>query len=163
MNGLDYTDERSSEVGKKALSPIMWTFLAAIAFVIAAILYVVGKKLGLRLAFDADDMGVYFKSARWVIEGGRLYREVPSEYPLLANITFAVLRYLGLDSQLDPVECPDKGSGGKEVSGEFVVTGGDASPVFDAAEVVLDFVASSIEALGAISFLDGIAAARDDR
>ena len=67
------------------------------------------------------------------------------------------------NSQLDPVECPDKGSGGKEVSGEFVVTGGDASPVFDAAEVVLDFVASSIEALGAISFLDGIAAARDDR
>src|SRR5262249_48951362 len=34
-------------------------------------------------------------SARWIIEGGYLYREVPSEYPLFANITFATLRYLG--------------------------------------------------------------------
>ena len=46
------------------------------------------------LAFDPFDMLEYFKSARWVVEGGRLYREVPSDYPLLANIIFATVRYL---------------------------------------------------------------------
>jgi hypothetical protein len=45
--------------------------------------------------FTATDMDGYFKSASWIIEGGRLYREVPSEYPLLANIIFAIARYLG--------------------------------------------------------------------
>ena len=44
----------------------------------------------------------------------------------------------GLDSQFDPVECADEGGGGKEVSGEFVVAGGDALPILDATEVVLD-------------------------
>jgi hypothetical protein len=67
------------------------------------ILYVLGRELSAyRPVFDAwdtiftaGDMRVYFKSASWIIEGGRLYREVPSEYPLLANIIFAIARYLG--------------------------------------------------------------------
>jgi hypothetical protein len=42
---------------------------------------------------------------------------------------------------------------GKEVSGEFVVARGDAPPVFDAAEVIFDFVASSIKAFETIAFL----------
>ena len=67
------------------------------------------------------------------------------------------------NSQLDPIECTNEGRGGKEVSGEFVVTRGDASPIFDAAEVVFDFVSSSVKALGTIGFLGGVAAARDDR
>ena len=56
------------------------------------IAYLAGRP---RLAFDSNDMRVYFDSARWVIEGGRLYREVESEYPLFANIIFATVRYLG--------------------------------------------------------------------
>ena len=72
-------------------------------------------------------------------------------------------RIRGLDSQLDPIECADEGCGGNEISGEFVVAGGDAPPILDAAKVVFDFVAPSVEAFGAISFLVSIAAARDDR
>jgi hypothetical protein len=39
----------------------------------------------------------------------------------------------------------------------------DAPPVFDAAEVVFDFVSSPIEALGTTGFLNDIIAAGDDR
>jgi hypothetical protein len=58
-------------------------------------LYLAQKKFGIRLAFDTHDIGVYFASARWIIDGGRLYREVPSEYPPLANVIFVICRYLG--------------------------------------------------------------------
>jgi hypothetical protein len=68
-----------------------------------------------------------------------------------------------MDSQLDPIECPDEGCGGKKVSGEFIVARGNAPPVFDAAEVVFDFVAPSIKPAGAIGFPGGVAAAGNDR
>ncbi len=66
-------------------------------------LYIVSKKFSVPLAsvpfvklvFDTWDLNVYFNSAAWVHEGGRLYREVPSEYPLFANIVFATARVLG--------------------------------------------------------------------
>jgi hypothetical protein len=45
------------------------------------------------IPLDTHDIAVYFNSSRWIIEGGRLYRDVPSEYPLLANIIFAAWRY----------------------------------------------------------------------
>jgi hypothetical protein len=80
---------------KNVLFPIIAVFLTAAALVGGAILHLAGKKFGIRLAFDTHDIGVYFASARWTIEGGRLYREVPSEYPLFANIIFAICRYLG--------------------------------------------------------------------
>ena len=60
------------------------------------------------------------------------------------------------------MECPDESGGGKKIPGKFVVARGDAPPVFDAAEVVFNFVASPVKALGTIGFLRGIAAARDD-
>ena len=60
------------------------------------------------------------------------------------------------------MECPDESGGGKEVAGEFVVARGDAPPVFNPAEVVFNFVASPVKALGAVRLLRGIAAARDD-
>jgi hypothetical protein len=47
------------------------------------------------LFFDPLDLNVYFNSSRWIVEGGLLYREVPSEYPLLANVIFAIWRLLG--------------------------------------------------------------------
>ena len=67
-----------------------------------------------------------------------------------------------MDSQLDPIECTDQDCGSKEVSGEFVVARGDASPIFDAAEVVFDFVPPSIETLGTVGLLGGVAATGDD-
>jgi hypothetical protein len=50
---------------------------------------------GIRLFSFSHDLEVYFNSSRWIIEGGRLYCDVPSEYPLLANIIFGAFRYLG--------------------------------------------------------------------
>jgi hypothetical protein len=44
---------------------------------------------------DPHDLSVYFDSSRWIIDGGRLYRDVLSEYPLMANMIFAAWRYLG--------------------------------------------------------------------
>ena len=72
-------------------------------------------------------------------------------------------RAKGLDSQRDPIECANEVGGSEEVSSEFVVARGDAAPILDAAEVVFDLVPVSIDALGTIGFLRGIAAARDDR
>src|SRR5438105_1316140 len=95
MNGLGSIGERLSKFDKKVLSPITGVFLTGAALVGAAILYLAGKKFGIRLASDASDIRDYFASARWIIEGGRLYREVASEYPLFANIVFATFRYLG--------------------------------------------------------------------
>jgi hypothetical protein len=65
--------------------------------------------------------------------------------------------------EADPIECPDEGGGGKEVAGEFIVARCDAPPVLDAAEIVFDPVASTVEALGTVGFLGCIAAAGDDR
>ena len=50
--------------------------------------------------FDWQDIHVYFESSRWVVGGGVLYRDVPSEYPLFANLIFAAVR---LVSQVVPV------------------------------------------------------------
>src|SRR5262249_34095003 len=91
---------RLLEFGNQALSPIAavsWTAVGAAVIAAglsgAAFLYFAGLGWNL-LVFDPGDMFVYFYSARWVIDGGRLYREVTSDYPLFANIIFATLRYL---------------------------------------------------------------------
>jgi hypothetical protein len=65
--------------------------MTAVGFAGAALLYFAGKGY---LVFDRNDMLAYFDSARWVVEGGRLYSEVPSDYPPLANMIFATVRYL---------------------------------------------------------------------
>jgi hypothetical protein len=91
------------EFCKKALSPItvasftaatiVGAAMTAVGLAAAAVLYFGGNGWRI-LVFDSWDMSGYFASARWVIEGGRLYREVFSPYPLFANIIFAILRYL---------------------------------------------------------------------
>src|SRR5215467_12842971 len=98
---------RLLEFGNQALSPIAavsWTAVGAAVIAAglsgAAYLYFAGlmyfTKIGWNLlVFDPGDIFVYFYSAHWVIDGGRLYREAPSDYPLFANIIFATLRYLG--------------------------------------------------------------------
>lgn len=48
----------------------------------------------IRFLFDANDLNVYFKSSRWVVGQGILYKGVFSEYPLLANLIFGFVRYL---------------------------------------------------------------------
>jgi len=97
------------EFCKKALSPITGFSLTTAIIVGAALtaaglagaelLYFTGhlyipQKGWNWLVFDGDDIYAYFNSARWVVEGGRLYREVSSDYPLFANIIFATVRYL---------------------------------------------------------------------
>ena len=68
-----------------------------------------------------------------------------------------------MDSQLDPDERADDGSGGKVISGEFVIPGCNAPPILDAAEVVLDLVPPPVNSLRTIGFLGSGAAAGDDR
>jgi len=48
--------------------------------------------LGLWNLFDWHDIHVYFLSSGWVAGGGTLYRQVPSEYPLLPNLLFGAVR-----------------------------------------------------------------------
>jgi hypothetical protein len=79
----------------KITAVVLLTVVVAVG---SLILHVLGRELTpyqLRLVFHESDMDVYFRSASWVIEGGRLYRDVPSEYPLFANVIFAITRYLG--------------------------------------------------------------------
>jgi hypothetical protein len=68
-------------------------------------------------------------------------------------------RPYGLDSQPDPVEFGDEVICGEEVAGKFVISGGDASPILDAAEEVFDLVPAAIDGLRAIGFLGSVAAA----
>ncbi|MEO5617043.1 MAG: hypothetical protein ABIS67_04675 [Candidatus Eisenbacteria bacterium] len=44
--------------------------------------------------FDWHDMHVYFLSSGWAMGEGTLYRQVPSEYPLLPNLLFAGVRLM---------------------------------------------------------------------
>ena len=85
---------------ESAPSPLIHLVPAAV--IILALIAVSNpeKVSGIRLLFDPHDIGVYFRSSRWVVGEGRLYREVPSEYPLLANLIFAASRYVG--SWVDP-------------------------------------------------------------
>src|SRR5262249_3931727 len=61
------------------------------------------------------------------------------------------------------IECADEGRGGKEISSEFVVAGGDAPPILDTTEEVFDFVPLPIETLRTIGLFDRVATFRDDR
>lgn len=108
-SGLELRGRRLAQFCKKALSPVTGVSptaaivvgtavtaagLACAAFLyFAGILYVPGKGWNW-LLFDEADMDVYFSSASWIIEGGHLYREAASVYPLFANFIFAILRYL---------------------------------------------------------------------
>jgi hypothetical protein len=81
---------------KPVLFPNIAILAAGLVIACAAGLFLtdIPPIFGVRLLFDGYDLSDYFDSSRWVIEGGRLYREVPSEYPLLANMIFAACRYL---------------------------------------------------------------------
>ena len=75
--------------------PTAAIFISVLAVVGAAFLFWVQKSTDIRFVFDPYDLNVYFASSRWVTESGRLYYEVESEYPPLANLIFAAFRYLG--------------------------------------------------------------------
>ncbi len=52
------------------------------------------KDIDFNVLFDRHDVSVYFKSSSWIIGGGQLYTEVPSEYPLAANFLFGLCRLI---------------------------------------------------------------------
>ena len=92
---LRFSAGRPSEFKKWALFTIAGVLVTVTALVGAELLRLAGKEFGIQLASDPHDIRIYFNSGRWVVEGGRLYHEVGSEYPLFPNIIFAILRYLG--------------------------------------------------------------------
>ncbi len=95
MCGSKLNDVQKLFFGRNASFLATAIYLSSIALVAAGILYFVQWKFGILLVTDTYDMNVYYASSSWAVEGGRLYREVPSEYPLLANMIFAAARVLG--------------------------------------------------------------------
>jgi len=72
-----------------------WTYSALIALVAIACIAVIpwGIQTFPRTnRFDLHDVHVYFTESGWVAGEGMLYRDVPSEYPPLANVLFGVCR-----------------------------------------------------------------------
>lgn len=55
---------------------------------------IISLKSPIRYLYDSYDIGVYYKSSDWLGDLSRLYVDVPSEYPLAANIIFLVARML---------------------------------------------------------------------
>ena len=51
---------------------------------------------------DDHDINVYFTSTNWVYGAGTLYRDIPSEYPLLANVIFYFVRLLTFNADSTP-------------------------------------------------------------
>ncbi len=49
---------------------------------------------GMPLFYDDWDLIVYFRSSTWVVSELALYRNIDTEYPLLANLIFGALRYV---------------------------------------------------------------------
>lgn len=80
-------------LSKHSVTPFLAVSLVCIFLVLIGVS--TGERVfGIRLIFDPHDIGVYFRSSRWIIDGGRLYREVSSEYPIMANMIFAACHYL---------------------------------------------------------------------
>jgi len=50
----------------------------------------------IRFIFDDFDLQVYIRSSRWITGSGTLYKDVPSEYPLAANLIFGGIRALAI-------------------------------------------------------------------
>src|SRR6516165_3197622 len=101
---LEFKVRRLPEFCEKLLSPIKGISFTAVVLVgasmtaaglVGAAILISPENDWRELAVDPWDMATYLDSAGWVINGGRLYREVPSVYPLFPNIIFATLRYLG--------------------------------------------------------------------
>ena len=46
-----------------------------------------------RYLFDPNDLIVYFNSSAWAVGKGKLYIDVRSEYPVLANLIFGFVRF----------------------------------------------------------------------
>ena len=59
------------------------------------------KDLPIRVLYDFHDIDVYFKSSDWVVEEGQLYTDIPSEYPLAANLLFGFCRLISNLFRLD--------------------------------------------------------------
>jgi hypothetical protein len=49
----------------------------------------------IRWFVDLFDLGQYYDRAKWIVGEGTLYRDVWSEYPLLPNLLFGVVRAIG--------------------------------------------------------------------
>jgi len=83
-------------------SPYLWAALLAsyvfigigVAVQLRSGFDIVSLKSPIRYLYDSYDIGVYYKSSDWLGDLSRLYVDVPSEYPLAANIIFLVARML---------------------------------------------------------------------
>ncbi|OAI47012.1 hypothetical protein AYO44_10425 [Planctomycetaceae bacterium SCGC AG-212-F19] len=73
-------------------TPLYWRVLAILAALGSAALLLCLCVLPTTHWFDLHDVRIYHDQSRWVVGEGTLYRDVPSEYPLLANLLFGKCR-----------------------------------------------------------------------
>jgi hypothetical protein len=84
------------QINRKIGSSWYWFILGFVGIIVIYFgWYLLKVRLvGIRILYDPHDIGVYFKSSQWAIGEGILYRDVFSEYPLLANLIFGAIRYV---------------------------------------------------------------------
>jgi hypothetical protein len=50
----------------------------------------------IRILYDLSDLKAYFDASQWVRGYGVLYKDLPSDYPFLANVLFGIVRFIAI-------------------------------------------------------------------
>ncbi len=79
-------------LGRLQPSRAYYTGLASLAVAGILVAYVFLHFVPKTHWFDTHDVALFYSESRWAAGDGVLYRDVPSEYPLLANLLFAACR-----------------------------------------------------------------------
>lgn len=77
-------------------SPLSFRIVATVTITMLFLTVICGAAVFYDKPADITDVFVYFQSSDWVVGKGVLYRDVFSEYPLLANIIFGFIRFLSI-------------------------------------------------------------------
>lgn len=77
-------------------APLSFRTIATVTITFLVLIVICGSAIFYDRFADITDVFVYFQSSDWVAGKGVLYRDVFSEYPLLANIIFGFARFLSI-------------------------------------------------------------------
>lgn len=77
-------------------APLSFKTVATVTITMLVLMVICGAVIFYDKPADITDVSVYFQSSDWVVGKGVLYRDVFSEYPLLANVIFGFIRFLSI-------------------------------------------------------------------
>ena len=77
------------------MSPAVVRWLPTLIVALASTL-LIGETIQLQQAYEYQDLQRYFESSAWVVDQGVLYKDIFSEYPLAANLLFAMVRWINV-------------------------------------------------------------------